>query len=78
MIIKKKIYQRLERCRIIHQRLKLINKGIVEERVKNVQKKVEGIMKKTNKVYKKWVVINTGNYLTKKKQEQRKRKKHIS
>ena len=40
-----------------------------ERKRKNVLKKVDGIIKKTKKGYKKWLVIETTHFLMKKKRE---------
>ena len=41
-----------------------------ERKRKNVLKKVDGIIKKTKKCYKKWLVIETTHFLMKKKKRE--------
>ena len=44
-----------------------LQKGLMKKSKKSSWKKVEDIMKKTKRIYKKWIVIDTKNYLKKKK-----------
>ena len=44
------------------------NRGVIKK-WKTCSKKVEGIIKKTKKGYKEWLVTDPGEYLEKKKQE---------
>ena len=44
-----------------------LQKGLMKKSKKSSWKKAEDIMKKTKRIYKKWIVIDTKNYLKKKK-----------
>ena len=44
-----------------------LQKGLMKKSKKSSWKKAEDIMKKTKRICKKWIVIDTKNYLKKKK-----------